>query len=1029
MLFLIKFFSTCKLKAHFGLWLLIFPVLPLMGQKKELQFDHLTIEHGLSNSIVLDIFQDSKGYMWFATANGLNRYDGYEFKIFRTERNDPNSISANRIFSMIEDRDGDLIVSTWDAGLCVYNYKTGHFTRYQNNPDNPNSLPVNGMRKVILDNDGKIWIASITAGLIYFDKKNKRFRSFNPPKYEGSKQLSSLSLTVDGQIIVPYVDEGVFLFNPKNEKFTRLVDRTPDIPIHNSLTSKYVTQTSDNKIWIGTEGDGVYVYDMVYQTSKHYINLPEDPNSLGSNVVRDIIEDDNGEIWLATDGGGLNRYMPEEEKFERYQSDLANPFSLSTNQLYRLYLDNSGIFWIGTFSGGINIYNPNKNKFKVYKPRFDDPNSLSYQSVLAIFEDRDKNIWIGTDGGGINLFNPDKFGEKFIHYKNELNNSNSLVSNIVKSICQDSDGILWFGTYQNGLDRYDPKTNKFTNISPNGRPDGLPTGLVWAMLEDSKGNFWVSCLGAGVSILDRKNLTFKTYRPTFQPGAISQVNVMVIFEDRQNRIWMGTEGGGLNLYNPEKDNFIAYHYSSDNPNSISNEDIRAIYQDKKDNLWIGTNGGGLNMLTPDLKTFKHYTIYDGLPANVIYGILEDDDGILWLSTTNGVSRFNPESGTFRNYDKLDGLQSNEFTYTASCKTSDRKLLFGGIEGFNMFKPADIKDNMNIPPVYITELLIFNKPVVPGDEHYVLEVPVDQVKEIRLPYDYSVFTLRFTAINYTHTSKNRYSFFLENFEKEWNEAGLKREATYTNLDPGTYFFHVRACNNDGIWNMEGTSLKIIVDPPWYLTTWAKLIYLFLVFLILFLLVLYVLNLFRRQTRKLEIEKKRKLQAQQKQFEEEAMKAEKEILKLQQEKLKNEISYKTNELASLALHYSHKNETLIAIKENLEKISEVNPQESYQLVKQIINSIQNDLELDENWNQFELHFDEVHENFLKRFKERYPDLRPIYLKLCAYIRMKLTSKQIASLMNTSLASVEKNRYRLKEKLNLAEGIKLTDFIEKF
>jgi streptogramin lyase len=652
--------------------------------------------------------------------------------------------------------------------------------------------------------------------------------------------------------------------------------------------------------------------------------------------------------------------------------------------------------------------------------------------------------------------------------KNEINNPNSLVSNVVKSIYQDREGMMWFGTYQYGLDRYDPRTKKFTHISPDGRPDGLPTGLVWGMLEDSHGNFWVSCLGAGVSKMDRKNLTFKTYRPTFQPGAITQVNVLVIFEDKQKRVWMGTEGGGLNLYNPEKDKFDSFQYSPDNPNSINNQDVRAIHQDKEGNLWIGTNGGGLNMLDPELKKFTHFTMNDGLPSNVIYGILEDDEGNLWLSTTNGLSRFSPQNKSFRNYDKLDGLQSNEFTYTASCKTSYGQMLFGGIEGFNIFNPANIRDNMNIPPVYITELLIFNKRVIPGDDHHVLDVPIDQVKQIRLPYDYSVITLKFTAINYTHTTKNRYAYFLENFEKQWNEVGNKREATYTNLDPGTYVFHVRACNNDGIWNMEGSTLMIIIDPPWYLTVWAKIIYVLLIICALILLAWYISNLFKRQKRKMEIEKKRKLLAQQKQFEDDAIKAEreilelknqklqnelfvleqekrltekseqlkqeqlrseKEILKLQQEKLKNEISYKSNELASLALHFSHKNEILISIKEDLEKVLNNDREESSQMVKKIISSIQNDLTLDDNWNQFELHFDEVHENFLKRFKETYPDLKPLYLKLCAYIRMKLTSKQIASLMNTSLASVEKNRYRLREKLQLEEGTRLTDFIEKF
>jgi ligand-binding sensor domain-containing protein len=1057
--------APLKLSLLIGLFFFVFFG---FAQKMDLSFNHLTIDDGLSNSIVQDIFQDSRGYIWIATIDGLNRYDGYEFKVFRNERNDSSSISSNRTVSIVEDKEGDLIISTWEAGFCVYNYKNGTFTNYKNQPDNPKSLPVNRIRQIVIDKQGRIWLASIEGGLIRFNKKTGDFISYKPPKFKGAGQIRSLFVQSDGRIIVPYTGGGVYLFNPYTEEFTSPPDKSSGKNIHQSTASKYVYQSSDQKIWIGTEGDGVYVYNPQKQESKHYTHNPLDPKSLGSNVVRDIIEDKKGNIWLATDGGGLNRFIKENESFESYVNDMINPKSLSTNQLYKLYLDRSNIFWIGTFSGGLNMYNPNEQKFKTYKPLYGDPNSLSYKSVLSIFQDKDRNIWIGTDGGGLNLYNPLKYGEKFIHFLNDKKNSNSLISNIVKTIYQDRDGIMWFGTYQAGLDRYDPLSKKFTHISPNGQTDGMPSSLVWALLEDSRGNFWVSCLSTGVSKMDKNKFTFKTYKPGTEPGSISHATVMVIYEDRQKRVWFGTEGGGLNLYHPEKDNFTSFRYSGNDQNSISHNDIRALYQDSKNNLWIGTNGGGLNMLSPDLKKFEHFTINNGLPSNAIFGILEDDDGNLWLSTTNGLSKFNPLKKTFRNYDKFDGLQSNEFTYTASCKTSEGHLLFGGIEGFNMFKPSEIRDNITIPPVYITELLIFNNPVNPGDYHNLLSVPIDQTKEIRLPSKYSVFTLRFTALNYTHTIKNRYAYYLENFETKWNEVGNKREATYTNLDPGTYYFHVRACNNDGIWNLEGASLKIIIDPPWYQSNLAKLIYVALSILFISALALYLIYIFKRQKRKMEIEKKRKLNAQKRQFEEEAMKAEreilelmnqklenelyvleqkkilnekneqlrqeqlkaeKEILNLHQEKLKNEISFKTNKLASLALHYAHKNEILISIKEDLKKVPHDNLELNSQMVKKIINSIETDLDLDENWSQFELHFDEVHENFLKRFREKYPDLRPIYLKLSAYIRMKLSSKQIAALMNTSLASVEKNRHRLKEKLNLDEGIKLSDYIEKF
>jgi len=1056
------------LKTILGISILLAVVFPAFPQYSNLKFSHLTIEDGLSSSVVQDIVQDGRGYMWFATNYGLNYYDGYEFKVYYNSKSDTLSVAENRIAAVCEDAEGDIIVATWSSGIGVMNRNTGKFKNYKHNSNNKNSIPNDFVRKIIVDKKGNIWLASIGSGLVLFDKKKGKFRAFSPPN-SSSKQVYQISLSNTGQIIVPFVDEGVFLFDTETFQFSKIEDFTSGRTIHGIGLIKKAKQTSDGLLWISTEGDGIYVYDFITKKNKHFTTISGNVTSLGSNGVRDINEDNKGIVWIATDGGGLNRFDKKTETFERCVYQINNSSSISTDQIYNIYIDRTGIFWIGTFSGGVNIYDPNKEKFSSFKPEPANKDALSYKSVLAIMEDNEKNIWIGTDGGGVNIYNPSKYGNKFIHFTDDVLKSNFPSLKVVKSIYQDKQQNIWFGTYKGGLVKYNPKTRQIHNYWVSVAPNGLPSNLIWALLEDSYGKFWVSSLGTGVSVMDREKETFKVYKSDNSHGALSQLNVMTIYEDRQRRLWLGTEGGGVNLYDRSNDKFIIFRNNPNDKNSLSNDDVRTIFQDSDGNLWFGTIGGGLDLFLPETKSFKHFTTSNGLPANAIYGILEDDDKNLWISTNNGICKFNYKKNTFKIYDINDGLQSNEFNYTSSCKTSDGTFLFGGIEGFNAFHPSSVKDNEVVPPVYITDLFIFNQQVVPGDQFQVLEKPISSVKEVRLSYNYNVFTIKFSALNYTNTVKNKYAYILEKFEKKWNYVGNKREATYTNLDPGVYTFKVKACNNDGVWNETGASIRIIIDPPWYNKAWANSIKVVLGIFAIYILFLFIEQKFVKQRKKLEAEKKQKLLIQQRMYEEEALdaerqilllknqqlindkqvfeqekqlrikeeqhkdeqrKAEQEILSLQQEKLENDISFKSKELASLALSNSHKNEILISIKDDLEIIiSDKLPEPANSSLRKIISSIQNDLNLDDNWNQFELHFDQVHENFLKRLKEKFPQLKPTYLKLCAYIRMRLTSKQISALMNSTIASVEKSRYRLREKLNMEEGQKLTEFIEKF
>jgi two-component system, sensor histidine kinase ChiS len=1022
-------------------------------QAQDFKFDHLTIEEGLSNSNVYCVFQDSRGYVWIGTSNGLNRFDGYNFNIYYNLPKDRNTLSGNRITCINESPDGDILIGTWDKGFSVFDHKTEKFRQYFSS-SNHGSLPSNSIRDILVEPNGNIWLATLN-GLALFDKKSELFYTFKVFSHTANS-ATSLAVSGNNEILIAYIDEGIYKFTTHSRIFEK---QSSFLSSDFSTGIKTVYKDKKGFIWVGHEGNGLYKVDPQIKVTQNYNYSSSGNNSVSSSIVRKIIEDHEGRLLIAADGGGLNVYNYNTNKFSVFTANHEDKTSLSNNQLYCMYIGKNNMLWIGTYSGGVNVYDPNKEKFYSYRQ---SPNGLSYKSVISIFQDKNKAIWIGTDGGGIDILQTDG---KILKFKDNPLLKN-LSSNIVKSIYQDSEGNMWIGTYSGGINHLNMKTKK--NTVYRRSPTGPGAEHIWAIHEDHFKTLWIGSLGSGVDTFDRKNNQFVHLTPANFPKGPNYNNIMAIYEDSQHRLWLGTEGGGINLFNRRSGTFKVYRNNAKNEASLSSDDVRAIFEDSKGNLWFGTAGGGLNLMLED-QTFVHYTERDGLPSNVIYGILEDNKGYLWLSTQKGLSKFDPATKTFRNFDKNDGLQSNEFTYTAHYMAQNGKLYFGGIDGLTVFHPDSIKDNPYKPPVYITDFLLFNKQVLPGDGSGLLENPINQTKTITLDYTQTVFTFKFTALNLSHTAKNQYAYKMDNFDKTWNLVGTKREATYTNLDPGEYIFRVKACNNDGVWNETGTSIRLIITPPWYNSKWGYLLYLIISLIALIMVIRIVRKRFEKQRKKLEQDKNQKLWQQQKKYEqdtlerekelvrlkeekleeeksrlehwellqkmendmkEKQLEADKEIIRLQQEKLEAELSHKNKELVSLALNISHKNETFFQLKSKLVEIAQSSSENPVsRLLSGLIKSIQSELELEEDWKQFEQHFDQVHEDFLKRLKERNPHLKPSTLRLCAYLRMKMTSKQIATLMNTTLASVEKSRYRLREKLNIEEDVKLLDFIENF
>ena len=795
--------------------------------QNHIQFEHITTDQGLSQSGISSILQDSQGFMWFGTQDGLNKYDGYNFTVYKHDELDSHSLSDNWINSIYEDKLGTIWVGTDNGGLNKVERQTKQFTHYQHDPDNPNSLGANRVLSIYEDKSHTLWIGTDSGGLNKFERQTQQFTHYthntDDPNSLGNNTVLSIFEDKLGVFWIGTNGGGLNKFDRETGQF---IHYTHDPADSNSLSDDSVLSIYEDQsgsLWIGTNGGGLNKFDRETGQFTHYTHDPDDLNSLNHTTVSSIAEDRFGNLWLATTswygnsyGKGLDKFTPKTGQFTHYIHEPTNPNSLSDNLVISEYRDNSEILWIGTSVGGINKFEQKDNKFRHYKNDPANPNSLSDNHVMSIAEDQFGIIWISPDNGGLNKF--DRKTGKFTHYTHEPNNQNSLSSDNVWATYEDRNGTIWIGTFGSGIDKIDRKTGQFTHYTHDpSNPNSLSDNTVTSIYEDHFGNLWIGTLSGGLNKFDGETGKFTHYTSdSNNSNSLSDNNAFLIYEDQSGTLWIAT-WGGLNKFNRETGNFTQYQHHANNPNSLSYDRILSINEYPAGTLWIGTYGGGLDKFDTATETFTHYTEKDGLPNNSVVGILADDEGNLWLSTGKGLSKFNPQTETFRNYDVSDGLQGNEFDgVKAYLKSKTGEMFFGGLNGFNAFYPEQVKDNPHIPPIVITDFKKFNESVK-------LDTAISETKEIKLPYKDKFFGFEFAALDYTNPKKNQYAYKLEGFDKDWIYAGTRRYATYTNLDGGTYTFRVKGSNHDGVWNEEGTSIKIIITPPPWKTWWAYTLY--------------------------------------------------------------------------------------------------------------------------------------------------------------------------------------------------------------
>ena len=836
------------------------------SQIDDLQFERISIESGLSQSTVLSIHQDQKGFLWFGTYEGLNRYDGYNFKVYKTDPENIHSISNNNIAYITEDHLGKLWIGTQE-GLNSFDRTTERFKTYKHDPYNDQSVSRNYIRYIYEDKSGTLWIGTHGGGLDRFDREKEIFihhrNDPNGPKSISHNNVLCILEDSQGKLWVG-TDEGLNYFNRETGEFFHY-KHDPNDP--NSISHDGIWRIHEDNhgnLWIATWGGGLNLFKRDENRFIRYQHNSNDPNGLSDKVVRSIYEDKSGNLWFGTEVGGLNIYdpnlqKPDDAKFLHFQTDPMNHQSLSSNSVLSIYEDRSGIVWIGTNFGGISKYNPKKRKFAHYKSRPGKSNSLNSNSILSVYEGHKGIIWLGTNGGGLNRF--DRENNKFTHYISNPTDAKSLSNNVVRDICEDKYNRLWVAT-DFGLNQFDPKNNNFKRyLYDPDDPTTISYTNIWTLHRDTEGNLWIGTI-EGLNRFDYDTELFVRYmEEADNPESISNHYVWDIFQDHYGMIWVGTNSGGLNKFNPKNELFTRYRNNPLDSNTICDNKVLSVNGNGNDEIWLGTTTG-LNFL--DLKTekFKRYSEKHGLPSDVIQSIAKDNKGNLWLGTTNGLSRFNPKTLEVKNFFENNGLQSNEFSVNACTKLRSGEMIFGGINGFNLFHPDSIKYDLEKPSIAITDFKIFNKTVLVDqgrNGNKILNKAISETDEFTLSYKDNVFSFEFAALHYASPEDNLYAYKMEGFDIDWNYTNADRRfANYTNLPGGDYTFRVIASNNDQIWNEEGVDISITITPPFWETAWFRILALIIIVTAIYILYKYRVRSMEAHRKELEMKVKERTQ---------------------------------------------------------------------------------------------------------------------------------------------------------------------------
>ncbi|WP_165495846.1 two-component regulator propeller domain-containing protein [Marinobacter halodurans] len=775
--------------------------------QRQVVFHHLTIDDGLSNNSVVKVLQDRQGFIWATTMEGINKYDGMTFTTFTPQA--PGSNNTPQFYmNVIEDRDGILWFCNYGGGLVRHDPELNTWKYYRHDENNPNSLADNTTWFVLQDRDGILWIGTF-GGLSRFDPATEQFTNYrhdpSNPDSLSYNVVNPIRQDDAGMLWVGTYGGGLEKFNPETGIFTHY-RHDPNDP--NSLSNDNVESLwidPDGSIWVGTDS-GLNHFDPDSGRFVHYFHDENVPTSLSSSFIVDVMRDSRGQLWVSTWGSGINRFDDKTQEFTRYQNDPHDPDSFIAGLVFYISEDRSGTLWFPTLSG-LDVYFPDGERFTRYQHHPDDPNSLPVGRVRTITQDKDGIFWIAMWDQGLVRFDREK--NTYTTYRAEPNNPNSLSDNNIYDLRYDPRGWLWVST-ADGLNKFDPQTETWTQYHHDPEnPNSLASDWVSAADVDAQGNLWLAVYGAGLQRFNPSSETFTNYpHDPENPDSIANnsLNYLTVASDGQ--VWMG---GDASVSRVDPTTGKAVNFTPER-HGISGVNSHTIHEDRHGTIWVETSSG-LNKYNPDTHRF---TVYPDVSA-----VLADDaQDKLWVIAGKSLGHFDPETGSLRRYNEHDGLLSNALEPTAGYTTPDGEIFVGGAKGFNSFFPDQLPDNPTPPKVALTELDLLNKPVAVGGDSP-LQKSISVTRQITLPYDYTVLSLKFAALDYRAPEKNQYAYKMEGFDQDWVYTdSSNRLATYTNLDPGDYTFRVKASNNDGVWNEKGAMLDIRVTPPWWETWWFQ-----------------------------------------------------------------------------------------------------------------------------------------------------------------------------------------------------------------
>lgn len=790
---------------------------------ENIRFNNFSSRYGMFQSVFTSIIQDRKGYLWFGTYTGLIKYDGYNITNFNSDPTIKNSLPDDGVNKLCEDNDGNIWIASYNKPrLTKYNPRTGQFTVY--NPDkegNRSGLP-GYVHNLVNDKQGRLWIGT-EAGLCFYDPASDKFTRLSNiifPDTLSSQKITSLMVDHTGQLWIGTA-AGINIYDPSSKKIHlfQLPDKSSS-PFGKPVTSMLEDHTGN--IWIGLlvheEGKGqICRYNPVTGGYKTYQHTAGNNKSLNAGPVNTLLEDRFHNIWAGMYEGGISIYRAHSDNFVNYKTDALNPNALGSNNILDLFEDRSGMIWIGTNGGGLNSCFVTNSQFSVYQ-NYDKEFRSRYP--LSLYKDRAGRIFVTTFGAGVCEFNPAT--GNFRKYKLDLPGRNLSFFNFNYGITEATDGKLWAVSFGEGLYNLDRATGKIVATQPPSLSSNVDA-LSSCITEDLDQRLWIGT-NHGLKFYDLKTKKYSAFEDIYDgPDQLSKDFIVSLYSDKRGVLWIAG-ANGLFLFNTRSGEIKIFKHDDANPRSLSHNQPISFFDGESGKMWIGTEGGGLNVFDKKTETFYAYTVKDGLPGNTVYGILDDDKGNLWLSTNKGLCRFTPPTSTSdkpvcRNYNMSDGLPSNESNYNTSVKGDDGSLYFGTTAGLVSFKPEQIKDNPFKPPVIITDFTVHNKSVLAGDSTKILQVPIDETKELKLSYRHNDISFTFAALNYVLPEKNQYAYKLEGYDKEWvHTDASKRFVSYTNLDAGEYILKVKASNNDGVWNETPAEIKLIIRPP-YWQTWS------------------------------------------------------------------------------------------------------------------------------------------------------------------------------------------------------------------